>query len=91
MSEITKLTFVGDIMCKADMVDRYGDENGNYDFSGVFEGMKKYFAGSDFVLGNLETPISMDGAGLTKEKYSFNTPYQFAIAAHEAGQQIIIV
>ena len=85
MSEITKLTFVGDIMCKADMVDRYGDENGNYDFSGVFEGMKKYFAGSDFVLGNLETPISMDGAGLTKEKYSFNTPYQFAIAAHEAG------
>lgn len=85
MNELIKLTFIGDIMCKADMVDWYKDENGNYDFSGVFEGMKKYFAGSDLVLGNLETPISVDSAELTKEKYSFNAPCQFAIAAHEAG------
>ena len=82
---VIKLTFVGDIMCKAEMVDCYRDETGNYDFSGVFEGMKKYFTDADLVLGNMETPISVNSAELTKEKYSFNAPYQFAYAAHEAG------
>lgn len=85
MNKFIKLTFVGDIMCKAEMLDCYRDKKGNYDFSDVFESMKKYFANADFVLGNLETPISVNDTELTKEKYSFNTPYQFAYAAHEAG------
>lgn len=85
MNKFVKLTFVGDIMCKAEMIDRYKDEKGNYDFSGVFESMKQYFANADFVLGNMETPISVNSCELTKEKYSFNAPYQFAYAAHEAG------
>lgn len=79
-----KLTFLGDIMCKSELMEAFRTDGG-FDFSELFSGMKDYFSKSDYVCGNLETPISYDNSDLIYEKYRFNSPYQFAEAAHESG------
>lgn len=79
-----KLTFLGDIMCKKELLEVYKKEN-EYDFSDIFCKMKSYFEKSDLVIGNLETPISKNEKELTSEKYSFSSPYNFAKSVYEAG------
>lgn len=83
--KLVKLTFLGDIMCKDDMISAYQNDNGQYNFDMLFEDMKSYFLGSDFVFGNLETPISYNNQNLTVEKWCFNSPFEFADAAFKAG------
>lgn len=79
-----KLTFIGDIMCKKQMLSTY-QKKGKYNFTEVFENMKEYFQKSDIVIGNLETPISKDLKNLTIEKYNFSTPIEFAKAVYDSG------
>ena len=59
-----KITFLGDIMCKQEMLNAFRNEN-NYDFHEIFEKIKKDFSNSDLVIGNLETPISKNTKKLT--------------------------
>ena len=66
-----KLTFLGDVMCKAEMVTAYKTDSG-YNFDTIFEKMKDYFNESDYVLSNMETPISFDNSNLTDEQWRFN-------------------
>jgi poly-gamma-glutamate synthesis protein (capsule biosynthesis protein) len=84
-SRIVKLTFLGDVMCKAQMLPAYQKEDGTYNFESIFEGMKAYFSMSNFVLANLETPISENNQNLTEARWCFNSPYEFAEAAYKAG------
>lgn len=79
-----KCTFLGDIMCKAELIDAF-DNNNKYDFSPMFAKMKNIFSQSDFVMGNLETPISFDNSGLTDETFRFNSPHEFAEAVKDSG------
>ena len=79
-----KCTFLGDIMCKAELIDAF-DNNHKYDFSPMFARMKHIFSQSDFVMGNLETPISFDNSGLTDETFRFNSPHEFAEAVKDSG------
>ena len=71
-----KLTFVGDIMCKKQILEAYKIKSG-YNFSEIFEKMKDEFKNSDFVIGNLETPITKNEELLTKEQFNFASPYEF--------------
>lgn len=79
-----KLTFLGDVMCKAEMVTAYKTDSG-YNFDTIFEKMKDYFNESDYVLSNMETPISFDNSNLTDEQWRFNSPYEFAESAFKSG------
>ena len=79
-----KITFLGDIMCKQEMLKAFRNEN-NYDFHEIFEKIKKDFSNSDLVIGNLETPISKNTKKLTKEEYCFSSPYEFAKSVYDAG------
>lgn len=79
-----KLTFLGDVMCKAEMVTAYKTDSG-YNFDTIFENMKDYFNESDYVLSNMETPISFDNSNLTDEQWRFNSPYEFAESAFKSG------
>lgn len=79
-----KLTFLGDIMCKQELLEVYKNKN-EYDFSEIFCKMKNYFEKSSLVIGNLETPISKNEKELTSEKYCFSSPYNFAKSVYESG------
>ena len=80
-----RITFLGDLMCKAVMLPAYRDDQGRYDFSSLFQHMESYFAGSDLVVANIETPLSVDNSDLTFEQYGFCAPHEFAEAAARCG------
>lgn len=84
-----KITLLGDIMCKNQMIQVYKTCENKYDFSGVFKPMEKMFSESDLVLGNMETPISIDNTNLTYEQYAFNSPYEFAEAVYNSGIKFV--
>lgn len=79
-----KMTFVGDILCQMSMLEANKTTDG-YDFNNIFKGVKALFATSDFVGGNLETPITDDVSELTCEQYQFCSPLAFVQAVKEAG------
>lgn len=85
---MTKLTFLGDIMCKSEMICNYKN-NENYNFDGIFKRVKGYLEKSDFVFGNLETPISINNENLTNEKYCFSSPYEFAHSVYNSGIKFV--
>lgn len=85
---MTKITFIGDIMCKEEML-KPAQRNGDYDFTNCFVHCRQLFAQSDAVIGNLETPISINDEKLVCEKYSFNAPYEFGQAVYSAGINIV--
>ena len=59
-----KLTFLGDVMCKAEMVTAYKTDSG-YNFDTIFEKMKDYFNESDY--GDSIHPMNLRRAPLNQE------------------------
>lgn len=82
--ELIKLTFSGDIMLNAEIINSYREEN-KFNFNSIFEDVKGFLEDSDFVVGNLETPISEDYKDIKSEKYKFTSPIEFAEAVKNAG------
>ncbi|MGM9614317.1 MAG: CapA family protein [Oscillospiraceae bacterium] len=82
---MAKITIIGDIMCEPLLLKAAKHSDGTYHFDGVFEYMKSFFQESDYVIGNLETPLAGKEAGYTSELSSFNTPDAFADAIKNAG------
>ena len=72
-----KISFLGDIMCEPLLLKAAKIHN-TYDFSRVFLNVKGLLADSDYVVGNLETPLAGEEAGLVNELFSFNAPDEFA-------------
>jgi poly-gamma-glutamate synthesis protein (capsule biosynthesis protein) len=85
-SSLVKITFTGDIMCAASEINASGGNN-QYDFSDKFKECKNYFAQSDYVIGNLETPIA--NAEYSHHKYEFNSPIGLIKALQECGFSLI--
>jgi len=84
-----KLTFAGDIMCEVEQLQAYTVDGADYDFREVFAGVCKWFADSDWVTANLETPIADERLCYTREQYSFNTPIEFARAVKACGVDLV--
>jgi len=82
-----KLTFTGDIMCIKQEIPAYMTETGEYDFSEIFSGVKDYFASSDYVVGNLETPIA--NAPYCNHLINYNSPVAFAEAVKKSGISLV--
>ena len=80
----TKLTFAGDLMCQLPQLHTFRREVG-YDFSAVFNKVSFLFQHSNYVIGNLETPIAGQELGFTSTPTNFNAPIEFAQAAKNAG------
>ena len=79
-----KITFAGDLMCNLPQLQASRRENG-YDFSAVFNKVSFLFQNSDYVVGNMETPIAGQELGFTSTPTNFNAPIEFAQAAKDAG------
>ena len=70
-----KITFLGDIMCEKPFLKAAIKRNN--DFYSTFARLQEMLSESDFVAGNLETPIAGKELGYTKDLYAFNTPSEF--------------
>ena len=68
-----KLTFLGDIMAEPPVLKAAKRGNG-YDFSGVFAYTKDLLKESDFIVGNLETPLAGAQVGYSNTHLAFNAP-----------------
>lgn len=85
---VRELSFavVGDIMVHSYQYNEaYDPETGTYDFSHNFQDMQEYFAGNDFVLGNLETTFG----GYVADYPMFSAPDEFAQTLVDAGFDIV--
>ncbi len=80
-----KLTFLGDIMAEPPVLKAAKRKDGTYDFTDVFAYVKPLLSKSDFVVGNLETPLAGPEAKYTQEHYVFNAPDSYVDACKAAG------
>ena len=67
-------------MCKKQQIEASRKPNNEYNFDKCLSGIKHFFEKSDYISGNLETPITKNNLGLTEQNFSFNTPMEFAKA-----------
>lgn len=79
-----KITVIGDIMVEPPFMEQIG-KNGNYDFYPSFAPLKSILENSDYVIGNLETPLAGEEAGYTSRIVSFNAPDVLAKTLKELG------
>lgn len=84
-----KLAVVGDIMVHDYQYNEaYDPATGEYDFMHNFQDVKKYFAGNDLVIGNLE--LTFGGPERPYASYPcFNTPDSFLDAVKDAGFNLL--
>ena len=68
-----KITILGDIMVEPPFMQQV-ENNGEYDFKPSFAPLKTILEESDYVIGNLETPLAGPESGYTHELVSFNSP-----------------
>ncbi|MBR5590443.1 MAG: CapA family protein, partial [Anaerotignum sp.] len=84
-----KMAVVGDIMVHDYQYNEaYDPSTGEYDFMHNFQDAKKYFAGNDLVIGNLE--LTFGGTDRPYSSYPcFNTPDSFLDAVKDAGFNLL--
>jgi poly-gamma-glutamate synthesis protein (capsule biosynthesis protein) len=70
-------------MCDASEINAYKIKDGYYDFSEKFIDCISFFAHSDCVIGNLETPIAK--TQYSYQLYDFNTPVAFIETLKQCG------
>jgi len=68
-----KITVIGDIMVEPPFMEQ-AMRDGNCDFKPSFAPLKAILKDSDYVIGNLETPLAGEEAGYTSRIVSFNSP-----------------
>jgi poly-gamma-glutamate synthesis protein (capsule biosynthesis protein) len=85
MSDDIKITFVGDLVCLKEQSVACLRKYQRYNYDEIFEGVLNLFRSSDFVAGNLETPVAGELAGYTSTATLFNTPDEFLDSVKRAG------
>ncbi len=83
------MTAIGDVMChNTQYWDAYQKESDNYDFSYVFENIKRYIETSDLAIGSLETSFAGKERGYSNYP-TFNSPDALAYDLKELGIDIL--
>lgn len=85
---VAKITLVGDMLCEPLLLKAAQRGRGAYSFECVFEQMEAMFESSDYVIGNLETPLGH--AQFVDSLFSFNAPSDFALSAKRAGVDMVL-
>ena len=84
-----KLTFLGDIMCESPVLKAAKCRCGKYDFKGVFAPSKALLGKSDYIIGNLETPLAGKEAKYSQCHACFNAPDEYVDAIMDAGINLV--
>lgn len=88
--DLIKISFTGDLICELPYFQAVRRKN-KYNFDETFKYLKAYFKDSDYVVGNLETPISSPCfGGYTNDEYCFNTPKTFLKAIKESNFDLLM-
>lgn len=89
-SDFIKITVVGDCMCLKEQLEaiRTCGRSSEEAFDSIFEYMQPLFASSDFIIGNLETPICNEY--FSDESICFNTPLEYVRALKKAGFDYLV-
>ena len=83
------MSVIGDIMChNTQYNDAYNNKTGLYDFSYVFDDIKKYIEIADISIGNLETTFAGSYRGYSSYP-TFNTPEAMATDLKELGIDVL--
>lgn len=83
------MAVTGDIMChNTQYADAYNSNTGKYDFSYVFDDIKKYIQTADIAVGNLETTFAGSKAGYSGYP-TFNTPEALAYNLKDLGFDVL--
>lgn len=87
-----RVSLLGDVMCESPLLKaaKNRSTSSEYDFSGLLGKIKSLWANSDYVIANLETPITRSMDDLTNELYSFNTPVQLLYELKSAGISMVL-
>ena len=83
-----KITFLGDIMAEPPVL-KAAKRGERYSFRGVFAQVKDLLRSSDFVVGNLETPLAGKEAGYSNTHLAFNAPDEYVDALLDAGVNLV--
>ena len=83
MGKVIKLTFLGDMLCQREQIAAVKKAKCGYDV--VFDQVKHLWSDSDYVVGNLETPIAGKKLRYAYEAMRFNAPEDFLKAIKNAG------
>lgn len=78
-----KITFTGDIFINNDLVRKYLD--GKYSFDESFKNLNELFDSSDYVIGNLETPISENVCDYKNKPFTFCSPIDLVKNLKKSG------
>ena len=84
-----KITFLGDIMIEPPVLKAAKQRDGSYNFDGVFNRVQELLSKSDYVIGNLETPLAGKEAGYTRNHLGFNAPDSYVDACLKAGIKMV--
>ena len=79
------LTVVGDIMLAGSASSTLSREGYGYPFAATASILR----GSDIVVGNLETPIALEGVEFTEKKFRFKANPKAASAISKAGFSVL--
>ena len=74
-------------MCIKQEIQAYKTETGEFDFSEIFTDCKNYFSSSDYVVGNLETPVA--DADYCSHLINYNAPSAFAETVKNSGFSMV--
>lgn len=85
---VIKITFTGDIMCKKEFLSMMHDGK-SYCFDDMLSETASILNESDYVVGNLETPLAGEEKGYTSASFSFNSPIEFGISVKKAGVDMV--
>ncbi len=83
-----KISFIGDIMSEPCLLSQVHDEKG-YDYAPVFSPLKRLFKDSDYLIGNLETPVAGEAFGYSDSLFSFNAPESLLTALKDIGVDML--
>jgi len=84
-----RMTFLGDIMCEPPVLSGAKQRDGSYNSDYVFSRCQSLFSETDYLVGNLETPLAGEEAGYSATYLAFNAPDAYADALKKAGFDLI--
>lgn len=84
MKDLLKISFAGDIMCLKEQIKNVGNTQDIADtFNYALDAVRPFFKDSDYVIGNLETPVCSEP--LSDAEICFNTPVEFVNSVYRCG------
>lgn len=87
-SDTVKVTFTGDLLCSQSIIEGCKTDCG-YNFQPLFERGESALHQSDYVVGNLETPVAGEELKYSFEPYSFNAPVEYLDALRRCGVDMV--